>query len=57
LRKISTGSPQDLLKDLYEITQGHIKDFTRTSSRASHKDLRKIMLRPLTAAFHWIHGK
>ena len=32
--------------------EGHLEDFTRTSSRACHKDLCKIMQRPLTA-FHW----
>ena len=32
--------------------EGHLEDFTRNSSWASHKDLCKIMQRPLTA-FHW----
>ena len=45
LRRISTGSPQDLL------TRTCSRSCTRTSSRASHKDLHKIMQRPL-AAFH-----
>lgn len=34
-------------EDLHEITQGHLKYFTRTSSRSSHKELHKIMLEPL----------
>ena len=37
LEDFLTGSPQDLLKDLYEIMQGHLQDFTRASSRASHR--------------------
>ena len=34
--RISTRSSD---KDLYQIMQRHREDFTRTSSRASHKDL------------------
>ena len=44
--RISTRSSQ---KDLDEIVEGHLKDATRTSSRASHKDLYKlykVMQRP-----------
>ena len=38
-------------KDLYEIMQGHLEDFTRVSSRSSDKAPYKIMLRHV-AAFH-----
>ena len=51
LSRISTGSQQNILKDLHQIMQAHREDFIRTSSRDSHKDLYKIMQGPLTA-FH-----
>ena len=37
--------------------QGHPEDCTRTSSRASHKDLYKIMLKLLTACHKDLHKK
>ena len=53
MRGISTGSPHDLLtRTCTRSCKDPLENFTRISTRASHKDLYKIMLRPLTA-FHY----
>ena len=50
--RICTRSPH---KDPHQTTQIHREGASRTSSRASHKDLHKIMQRPLKVFHQDLH--
>ena len=47
MRRIAAGSPQDLLKDLCEIMQGYVADFTGASktSKSPPQDLQDLHAR------------